>query len=160
MLINTQWYGWRLGNPRACRRLGRVSGVTNRRDKATTNRTEGTEGGRGKALLFLDLGTRRCGWSAPRPGRFTTGKDPVPIVQEVGWIPKSVWTCGKNFATAGIRCSERPSRSQSLYRLNYLGPPTPKASTTNLKPPYVVLDCIPFSWQKAILLQIWKKLVW
>jgi hypothetical protein len=23
-------------------------------------------------------------WSAPRPGRFTPGKDPVPIVQEAG----------------------------------------------------------------------------
>jgi hypothetical protein len=22
------------------------------------------------------------GWSAPRPGRFTPGKDPVPILQE------------------------------------------------------------------------------
>jgi hypothetical protein len=26
----------------------------------------------------------RVEWSAPRPGRFTTGKDPVPNVQEVG----------------------------------------------------------------------------
>jgi hypothetical protein len=25
------------------------------------------------------------GWSAPRPGRFTPGKDPVPILQEAGW---------------------------------------------------------------------------
>jgi hypothetical protein len=24
-------------------------------------------------------------WSAPRAGRFTPGKDPVPIVQEAGW---------------------------------------------------------------------------
>jgi hypothetical protein len=24
------------------------------------------------------------GWSAPHPGRFTPGKDPVPIVQEAG----------------------------------------------------------------------------
>ena len=24
------------------------------------------------------------GWSAPRPGRFTPGKDPVPIVHEAG----------------------------------------------------------------------------
>jgi hypothetical protein len=37
-------------------------------------------GGKGIALLFsaLEVG----GWSAPRPGRFTPGKDPVPIVQE------------------------------------------------------------------------------
>ena len=31
-------------------------------------------------------------WSAARPGRFTPGKDPVPIVQETGWAPGSVWT--------------------------------------------------------------------
>jgi hypothetical protein len=40
-------------------------------------------GGRGIALLFLDLGARRGWWSAPRPSCFTPGKDPVPIVQEV-----------------------------------------------------------------------------
>jgi hypothetical protein len=30
------------------------------------------------------------GWSAPRCGRFTSGKDPVPIVQEAGWAPGPV----------------------------------------------------------------------
>jgi hypothetical protein len=30
--------------------------------KSTRNRPEGPEGGRGIALLFLDLGTRRDGW--------------------------------------------------------------------------------------------------
>jgi len=29
---------------------------------------------------FINLGARWGGWSAPRPGRFTSGKDPVPIV--------------------------------------------------------------------------------
>jgi hypothetical protein len=48
-------------------------------------------GSRGVALLILDLGVRRGGWSASRPGRFTPGKDPVPIVQEAGWAPGSVW---------------------------------------------------------------------
>jgi hypothetical protein len=48
--------------------------------KVPRNRPEGPEGDRGIALLFLDLGTRRDWWSAPRPRRFTTGKDPVPIV--------------------------------------------------------------------------------
>jgi hypothetical protein len=37
------------------------------------------------ALLILDLGARKVGWSTPRPGRFTPRKDPVPIVQETGW---------------------------------------------------------------------------
>jgi len=36
-------------------------------------------------------------WSAARPGRtFIPGKDPVPIVQEAGWAPGSVWTGGKS----------------------------------------------------------------
>ena len=52
---------------------------------------------RGIALLFLDLGTEDGGgWSAPRPGRFTPGKDPVPIVQEAGWVPGSVCTGAEN----------------------------------------------------------------
>jgi hypothetical protein len=50
--------------------------------KGKGNRPEGPEGGRDIAQLFIDLGARRGGWSAPRPDRFTPGKDPVPIVQE------------------------------------------------------------------------------
>jgi hypothetical protein len=46
---------------------------------------EGRRGSRGIAVLILDLGDRRGVWSAPRPGRFTPGKDPVPTVQEAGW---------------------------------------------------------------------------
>ena len=53
--------------------------------------------GRGIALLFHDRGTR-SGWvvsSTPLP-HFTPGKDPVPILQEAGWTPGSVWTGGKS----------------------------------------------------------------
>jgi len=32
------------------------------------------------------------GWSTPRPGRFTPGKDSVTIVQEAGWTPGPFWT--------------------------------------------------------------------
>ena len=38
------------------------------------------------------------GWSTPRPGRFTPGKDPVPIVWEAGWPPGPVWTGAENIA--------------------------------------------------------------
>jgi len=31
-------------------------------------------------------------WSTSRPGRFTPGKDPLPIVQEAGWAQGPVWT--------------------------------------------------------------------
>jgi hypothetical protein len=58
--------------------------------------------------------------SASRPGRFLPpGKEPVPIVQEAGWAPASVWTGAENLAPTGIRSPDRPARSQSLYRLRY-----------------------------------------
>jgi len=37
------------------------------------------------------------GWSKPHPGRFTTGKEPVAVVQESGW-PGPVWTDVENLA--------------------------------------------------------------
>jgi hypothetical protein len=64
-------------------------------------------------------GLGRGGWSAQRPGRFTPGKDPVPIVQEAVWAPGPVWMVAKNLAPTGIRSADRPTRSQSLYRLSY-----------------------------------------
>ena len=77
-------------------------------------------GSRGIALLFLDHSTRR-GWRVsvtPRP-HFTSGKYPVPIVQEAGWAPGPVWKGAENLAHTGIRSTDRPARSQSLYRLSY-----------------------------------------
>jgi hypothetical protein len=41
--------------------------------------TEAQRGSRGITLLF-NFGARWVGWSTPRPGRFTPGKDPIPIV--------------------------------------------------------------------------------
>jgi len=61
-------------------------------------------GSRGIALPFLDHGTRRK-WGVsftPRP-LFTSGKDPVPIVQEAGWASGPVWTGAENLAPTGIR---------------------------------------------------------
>jgi len=55
------------------------------------------------------------GWSTPRPGRFTPGKDPVRIVQEASWAPGPVWTGAENLAPTGIRSPDRTGRSESLY---------------------------------------------
>jgi len=38
------------------------------------------------------------GWSTPRPGHFTPGKDAVPIVWEVGWAQRHVWKYAENLA--------------------------------------------------------------
>ena len=61
------------------------------------------------------------GWSAPRSGCSTPGKDPVPIVQEAGWAPGPVWTGAENITPTGIRSPDRPAHSESLYRLSYPG---------------------------------------
>ena len=62
------------------------------------------------------------GWSTPRPGRFTPGKDPVPIVLEAGWAPGPVLTRTKNLAPTGIRSPDRPAHNESLYRLSHRDP--------------------------------------
>jgi hypothetical protein len=81
---------------------------------------------KGIALLFHDPGIRR-GWavSVTPWSLFTPRKDPVPIVQEAGWVPGSVWTSAENLAPNGIRSPDRPARSQSLYRLHYPAHPCP-----------------------------------
>jgi hypothetical protein len=62
------------------------------------------------------------GWSTPRPGRFTPGKEiPVPNLQEAGWDPGLLWTGAENVAHTGIRSSDRPARSESLYRVSCPG---------------------------------------
>jgi hypothetical protein len=58
-------------------------------------------------------------WPAPCPGCFTPGKDPVPIVQEVGWAPELVWTCAKNLSPTGILSLNHLAHSQALYWLSY-----------------------------------------
>jgi hypothetical protein len=66
-------------------------------------------GRRSIAVLFLQ--PQVDGWSAPRPGRFTPGNDPVPIVQEAGWAPGPVWTGAENLTPTGIRSPDLPARS-------------------------------------------------
>jgi hypothetical protein len=48
-----------------------------------------------------DLTIEGGGLSAPRPGRFTPGKDPVPVVQEAVWVAGPVWAGAKNLAPTG-----------------------------------------------------------
>jgi hypothetical protein len=85
------------------------------------------------STLSLTSALDDCGWSTPRTGRFTPGKEPVPIVQEAGWAPGPVWTGKENLASAGIRSPDRPARSESLYRLSYPGPPVARI-VPSLKP--------------------------
>jgi len=71
---------------------------------------------------FFNLGARRGGWSTPRPGRFTPWKEPVALVWEAGWAPGSIWTGPEKLDSIGNRWRDRPSCSESLYRLSYPSP--------------------------------------
>jgi len=58
-------------------------------------------------------------WSAALPGRtLPPEKDPVPILEEAGWAPGSVWTDGK-FRPHRDSILDHSGSSQSLYRLSY-----------------------------------------
>ena len=70
----------------------------------------------------MNLGTLGGGeWLSPRPGRLYPKKDLVPIVQEAGWVSEPVWIGGENLAPTGIRSSDLPARSETLYRLRQPG---------------------------------------
>jgi len=60
--------------------------------------------------------------STPRPGRFTPGKDPVPIVQEAGWAPGPVWTGAENLAPTGF--DPRTVQPVVSYYTDYATRPT------------------------------------
>jgi hypothetical protein len=45
----------------------------------------------------------------------SSGKDPVPTVQEAGWAPGPVWTGAKILTLTGIRSPESQARSVSLF---------------------------------------------
>ena len=52
---------------------------------------------------------RRSRLVAPRYGRVTSGKDPVPIVQEAALASGPTWTGKENLASLGIRSPDRPT---------------------------------------------------
>jgi hypothetical protein len=53
----------------------------------------------------------------PRPSRFTYRKDSVPIVQEAGLAPGSVWKGAENLAPTGFQSLDLPAQGKSLYQL-------------------------------------------
>ena len=55
--------------------------------KVTLEQATKAQRGEQRFYSFFNLGARWGGWSTPRPGHFTPGKNPVPIVQEAGWAP-------------------------------------------------------------------------
>ena len=76
------------------------------------------------STLLLTSALDGGGLSTSHPGRFTPGKDPVPIVLGGTWAPGPVWTGVENVSPSGFRSPDRPARSESLIRLYYSGPLT------------------------------------
>jgi len=66
---------------------------------------------------FFNLGARWGGWSTPRSGRFTPGKDTrYPLYRRLGGLR------GRTRRVRKISHPDRPALSESLYRLSYPGP--------------------------------------
>ena len=62
------------------------------------------------------------GWTSPRPGPFTPGSDPVPIVQQGGWAPRPVWTAAQNLAPSSFRTPDLQTHNESLYHRRHSEP--------------------------------------
>jgi hypothetical protein len=62
--------------------------------------------------------------STPRP-HFTPGKNPVPILQEAGWVPGPVWVGGKS-RPQRESIPDRPARSSVTIPTELPGPYLPK----------------------------------
>jgi hypothetical protein len=56
----------------------------------------------------------------PRP-LYSRERDPVLLAKGAGWASGSIWTGTENLAPTGIRSPDRPTCSESLYRLSYPG---------------------------------------
>ena len=103
-------------------------GWNEEKDNGKGHPRKGHEGPEGKkrysSIFYLTSALDRDGLPTPRLGRLTPpspGKDPIFVVQEVGWAPGSVWAGGECLAPTTIRSPDRPARSESLYRLSYPG---------------------------------------
>jgi len=72
-------------------------------------------------LMFAEIKAIRshvtgCGGQRPKHRPLNPReRDPVPIVQETRWAPRPVWTHMYSKVTTGVRTSNRPPHSRSLF---------------------------------------------
>jgi hypothetical protein len=71
------------------------------------------------------------GWSAPRPGHFTPGKETRYLLYKKLGGTRVDWAGAENLSCNDFRIPDRPTRSKSLYRQHYFG--RPAASSFMLK---------------------------
>jgi hypothetical protein len=71
-----------------------------------------------------------------RPGPlFTPGKDPVPIVQEVGWAPGPTWRGAENLAPQRDSIPG-PSQPEAIRYTDYVTRPTQNGKKRSSLPSY------------------------
>ena len=77
------------------------------------------------STLPLTLALDRVGWPKPHLGPlYSRERDLVPILQEDGWAPGTIWTGAENLAPLGIRSPDRPARSVLAIPTELPGPLT------------------------------------
>jgi len=87
--------------------------------------TKAQRGSRGRYSSTFSLTSALDGVGGQRhaPGRFNPGKKTsTHCIGGGGWAPGPVWSVTENLSTTGIRSPDSAARSDSLYRLSYLGP--------------------------------------
>jgi hypothetical protein len=85
----------------------------------------GTEGEKRHSSTLSSTWTLdRGGWSTPRPGCFTPGKETrYQLYRRMGGPQGRPVRVRKNLFPLGIRNPDHPASSKSLYRLSYACPP-------------------------------------
>jgi len=74
------------------------------------------KGGGVIALIYSELGTESV-WSETRSGRFTLGKDGVPLLQEVWWASGPDWK-NQKISLPGVRFPDRPASEKKNINLS------------------------------------------
>ena len=62
-------------------------------------------------------GARRTSVVSAKLRHLTSGKEPIPIVQEAGWAPGLVWTGEENLTATGIPFAQYLARSECIVQL-------------------------------------------
>jgi len=93
---------------------------TCRKSKGKEQAIKAQRGERYSSTLSLILALDGAGWSTPRPGRFTPGKEAhYPSYRRLGGSQGRYGRVRKISPPTLIRSPELPARSESLYRLSY-----------------------------------------
>ena len=83
---------------------------------------EAQRGSTGSYFLSLIWALDGVGGQHHAPAVLLLVKTRCSLYRRLGGPPGPVWTGAENITFTGIRSSDRPARSESLYRLIYHGP--------------------------------------